>query len=61
VHAASDINFTLQKGKVLGLAGESGSGKTTLGRTILRLIEPTYGEIFFKEREIRLPLGELKK
>ncbi|MEL6148807.1 MAG: ABC transporter ATP-binding protein [Chloroflexota bacterium] len=47
VHAVDDISFTIQKGETLGLVGESGSGKTTIGRTILRAIQPTSGEILF--------------
>jgi len=52
VKAVEKVNFTINQGEVLGLVGESGSGKTTLGRAILRLIEPTEGQIFFEETEI---------
>jgi oligopeptide/dipeptide ABC transporter ATP-binding protein len=47
VRAVDDVSFTIQENEVLGLVGESGCGKTTVGRTILRLYEPTYGEIWF--------------
>ncbi len=47
VKAVEDMNFTINRGEVVGLVGESGSGKTTAGRAILRLIEPTAGEILF--------------
>lgn len=47
VHACSDITLTVRRGQTIGVIGESGSGKTTLGRCILRLTEPTAGEIVF--------------
>jgi oligopeptide/dipeptide ABC transporter ATP-binding protein len=52
VKAVDDVSFTLQPREVLGIAGESGSGKTTIGRTVLRLIEPTAGEIRFRGADI---------
>ena len=50
--AVDDISFTINKGETLGIVGESGCGKTTLGRTILRLEEPTEGDILFNGESI---------
>jgi oligopeptide/dipeptide ABC transporter ATP-binding protein len=52
IRAVDGISFSIRKGETLGMVGESGCGKTTAGKSILRLIEPTSGQIFFKEQNI---------
>ena len=52
LHAVDNVNLTISRGKTLGVVGESGCGKSTLGRTILRLIEPTGGEVLYNGENI---------
>ncbi|WP_136683937.1 ABC transporter ATP-binding protein [Falsirhodobacter xinxiangensis] len=62
VRAVDDVSFSIPRGKVVGLVGESGSGKTTIGRSVLRLIEPTSGEVRIDGTDIRrLSSAELRK
>lgn len=61
VKAVDDVTLTVKKGRTIGLVGESGCGKTTLGRTILRLIEPTEGRVWYGDKEITgMPSAELR-
>jgi peptide/nickel transport system ATP-binding protein len=60
--AIDDVSFSVKKGEILGLVGESGCGKTTLGRALIRLIEPTSGNIFLNKKNIaHIPNDELRR
>ncbi|MGC9212948.1 MAG: ATP-binding cassette domain-containing protein, partial [Athalassotoga sp.] len=62
VKAVDDVSFYIKKGETLGLVGESGCGKTTVGQTILRLIEPTGGHVFYNNVDLfKLSKGQMKK
>jgi len=59
VRAVDEVDFDINRGETLGVVGESGCGKTTVGRAILRLVEPTGGEVYFEDRDI-VKLNEKK-
>ena len=60
LHAVDDVSFTIEKGKTLGIVGESGCGKSTTGRAILRLIEPTDGQVIFEGKDTALSGAQMR-
>ena len=61
LHAVDDVTFTINRGETLGVVGESGCGKSTTGRVVLRLLEPTDGQILMEGQDIaKLSEGQMR-
>ena len=61
LHAVDDVTFTINRGETLGVVGESGCGKSTTGRVVLRLLEPTAGQILMEGQDIaKLSEGQMR-
>ena len=52
LHAVDNVTFNIEKGKTIGIVGESGCGKSTLGKTLMRLHNPTSGQVMYKGADI---------
>jgi peptide/nickel transport system ATP-binding protein len=61
IHAVNNITFEIKKGEIISLIGESGSGKTTIGKLILRLLKPSSGNIYYKDKDINLEYKDKRK
>lgn len=62
LHAVDNVTFNIEKGKTIGIVGESGCGKSTLGKTLMRLHNPTSGEVLYNGTDIAgMPIKEFKK
>ena len=62
LHAVDDVTFNIERGKTIGIVGESGCGKSTLGKTLIRMTDPTDGEVFFDGEEVgHMPHRQFKK
>jgi peptide/nickel transport system ATP-binding protein len=61
IMAADSVNFSLEQGKILAIAGQSGSGKSTIAKLILGAIKPDSGKIFYNQKEIKYDSNELQK
>ena len=62
LHAVDDVSFSIKQGTTMGIVGESGCGKSTLGRNVVRLQDPTAGQVFYNGKDItKVERGELRK